>query len=103
VGAEPAVYPDVTLADAREAFDIAKVKVKNGLDPLEEKNQAELERKQTPFVADFVAEYIENHAKKHNKGWKEIERALKPSIAIRGYIRGYTEHFINKKVTTFRL
>lgn len=74
-------YPDVSLADAREAFDIAKVKLKNGVDPLAEKEQAKIERKRTPTVADFITdEYIVNFAKKHNRGWKEIERALKAEI-----------------------
>ena len=76
-------YPDVSLKDAREMFEIAKVKVKNGINPLAEKELAKLERKRTPFVADFVEEYIEVHAKKHNKGWKEIERALKAEIVPR--------------------
>jgi hypothetical protein len=72
-------------------FEIAKVKVKNGINPLAEKELAKLERKRTPFVADFVEEYIEVHAKKHNKGWKEIERALKAEIVPRWGKRKITD------------
>ena len=73
-------YPDVTLKNAREMFDIAKVKVKNGIDPLLEKDTAKTERKRTPFVADFVDDFIEKYAKEHNRGWQEIERAMKAEI-----------------------
>lgn len=73
-------YPDVSLANAREKFDVAKVKVKNGVDPLAEQDNAKIERNRTPFVADFVSEYINRYAKEHNRGWKEIERALKAEI-----------------------
>lgn len=73
-------YPDVSLATAREKFEIAKVKVKNGIDPLSEQDQAKIERDRTPFVADFVTEYVNRYAKEHNRGWKEIERALKAEV-----------------------
>lgn len=84
-------YPDVSLANARELFDIAKVKVKNGIDPLLEKDTAKAERKRTPFVADFVTDFIEKYAKEHNRGWKEIERALKSEIVPRWGKRKMTD------------
>lgn len=84
-------YPDVSLANAREKFDIAKVKVKNGVDPLAEQDSAKLERTRTPFVADFVDEYINRYAKEHNRGWKEIERALKAEIVSRWGKRKITD------------
>lgn len=73
-------YPDVSLADAREAFDIAKVKVKNGIDPLAEKQQANEERRKAPTVADLVDEYIERHAKRFKRSWQDDERLLKKEI-----------------------
>ena len=84
-------YPDVSLADAREEFDIAKVKVKNGIDPLTEKEKAKIERQRTPFVSDFVDEFIEKYAKEHNRSWKEIERALKAEIVPRWGKRKLTD------------
>ncbi|GFO68687.1 integrase [Geomonas limicola] len=84
-------YPEVSLATAREKFDIAKVKVKNGIDPLAEQDAAKLERSRTPFVADFVQEYINRYAKEHNRGWKEIERALRAEIVPRWGKRKITD------------
>lgn len=84
-------YPDVSLANARELFDIAKVKVKNGIDPLLENVTAKAERKRTPFVADFVTDFIEKYAKEHNRGWKEIERSLKSEIVPRWGKRKMTD------------
>ncbi len=73
-------YPDVSLADAREAFDIAKVKVKNGIDPLAEKQHEKEERRKTPTVADLVKDYIEKHAKKFKRSWQEDERILNKEV-----------------------
>ncbi|MBV5340142.1 MAG: integrase arm-type DNA-binding domain-containing protein [Deltaproteobacteria bacterium] len=84
-------YPDVTLETARGRFDDARKKVKNGIDPIAEKEQAEIERKKTPIISDFVTEYIENYAKIHNKGWKEIERALKANIVSKWGKRKITD------------
>jgi integrase len=69
-------YPDVSLSDAREAFDIAKVKVKNGIDPLTEKQQAKEERIKAPTIADLIDEYIDKHAKPNKRGWAEDKRIL---------------------------
>jgi integrase len=76
-------YPDVSLSSAREFFDIAKVKVKNGIDPLDEKQTAETERIRTPTIAKFIEEYIERYAKKHKRSWRDDERALKTEIEPR--------------------
>jgi integrase len=84
-------YPDVSLANAREKFDIAKVKVKNGIDPLTEQDAAKTERNRTPFVKDFVDEFVEKYAKEHNRGWQEIERALKAEIVPRWGKRKVTD------------
>ena len=84
-------YPDVSLATAREKFDIAKVKVKNGVDPLAEMENTRIERQRTPLVADFVEEYVNRYAKIHNRGWKEIERALKSEIVSRWGKRKITD------------
>ena len=73
-------YPEVSLATAREAFDVAKVKVKNGIDPMAEKDKAEHERSIAPTVEDLASEYIERHAKKFKKSWEADERLLKKEI-----------------------
>ena len=73
-------YPEVSLATAREAFDVAKVKVKNGIDPMDEKARAEQERSIAPTIEDLASEYIERHAKKFKKSWEADERLLKKEI-----------------------
>jgi integrase len=73
-------YPDVSLADAREAFDIAKVKVKNGSDPLTEKKSEKEERRKAHTVEDLVKDYIDKHAKVHKRSWQEDERILNKEV-----------------------
>jgi len=73
-------YPDVSLANAREEFDRARVKVSSGIDPLTEKQFMELDRKLTPTVAEFITEFIERYSKVKQKGWKEVERSLNANI-----------------------
>lgn len=73
-------YPDVKLVDAREKHSDDKKLLKNGKDPGAVEREKKLERKRTPFVAEFVSEFIERFAKEHNKGWKEIERALTANV-----------------------
>lgn len=89
---EAARSKGVSLAGARKLYHEAKAKVDKKIDPLAEKQSAEIERKRTPTVADFIEkEYIEKHAKKHNRGWKEIERALKAEIIPRWGKRKITD------------
>lgn len=74
-------YPDVSLATARELFDKAKVKVKNGLDPLTEKEQAADERRNAFTVDDLIKEYINKHAKPTKKLWQDDERLLNKEVS----------------------
>lgn len=73
-------YPAVSLATARELFDRAKVKVKNGLDPLAEKEQAAEARRNAFTVADLVEEYIDKHAKPSKKRWQDDKRLLDKEV-----------------------
>ena len=73
-------YPTVSLGEARKRLTAARKKLDEGKDPLGERMQNAIDRRRTPFVADFIREYIERHAKLHNKGWREIERALNANI-----------------------
>ncbi|NVN91495.1 MAG: integrase arm-type DNA-binding domain-containing protein [Desulfuromonadales bacterium] len=69
-------YPEVSLETARGKFDDARKKVKNGIDPVAEKEQAAEERRKAPTVSDLITEYIEKHAKVQKRGWKEDKRIL---------------------------
>lgn len=75
-------YPDVTLETARESFDAAKKKVKNGIDPMAEKEQAADERRKAPTVDDLITEYIEKHAKPTKRSWYEDERILNKDALV---------------------
>ncbi len=74
------IFPDVSLETARQKFEDAKKKVKNGINPKEEEeNNAEARRK-APTVADLIDDYINKHAKKFKKSWKDDERLLNKEI-----------------------
>lgn len=69
-------YPDVSLAEARKSFEAARVKMKNGIDPLAEEQNAKEERKNAFTVSDLITEYIDKHAKPTKRSWNEDERIL---------------------------
>lgn len=73
-------YPDVSLANAREAFDAARVKLANGVDPLAEKEHAAEERRKAPTVADLVKDYIDRHAKRFKRSWAKDEQILNREV-----------------------
>lgn len=73
-------YPDISLADARTRFDAARVKVKNGIDPLTEKEEQKAERSKSPTVGDLIDEYIKKHAKANKKSWREDQRCLEKEV-----------------------
>lgn len=73
-------YPEVSLADARGQFDIAKVKVKNGIDPLSEEQQTEQEHRLASTIALLAKEYIEKWAKPRKRSWEGDQRTLNVEI-----------------------
>ena len=73
-------YPDVSLETARKAFDVAKVKVANGIDPIAEKEMATQELHLSPTVATLADEYIEKWAKPNKKSWAQDKRTLDVEI-----------------------
>ena len=73
-------YPDISLADARKKFDAARVKVKNGIDPMREIEEAAEAHRRAPSVADLIDEYIKKHAMINKKSWKEDKRCLEKDV-----------------------
>ena len=73
-------YPEVTLETARTRFEDARRKVKNGIDPMAEQEEAKVARRKAPTVADLIEEYIEKHAKIHKRSWQDDERLLNKEI-----------------------
>ncbi|MBI1921945.1 MAG: site-specific integrase [Geobacter sp.] len=73
-------YPDVALETARDRFNYAKARVKNGFDPMEEKEQEADARRKAPTVADLVSDYIEQHAKRKKRSWAKDEAILNRDV-----------------------
>ena len=73
-------YPEVSLDTARGEFEDARRKVRSGIDPMAEKEEAAEERRKAPTVADLCAEYIEKWAKLRKKSWQQDQRTLDVEI-----------------------
>ena len=73
-------YPEVTLETARGKFEDARKKVKNGVDPIAEKELAAKELEEAYTVKKLCAEYIERHAKKFKRSWETDERILNHDV-----------------------
>jgi integrase len=69
-------YPEVTLEKARDKFEEARKKVRNGIDPMAEMEAEAEELRIAPSVAMLADEYIEKWAKPNKKSWKEDKRML---------------------------
>jgi len=67
---------DITLAQARAKAGILRGTIKQGSDPLVEKEKA----KQGETWADLKKKYLEEHAKPRKKTWPEDERRLRQTI-----------------------
>ncbi len=63
---------DLTLDQARERAQKQLVKVRDGTDPLEERQRAAQGR----TFGDLITSYIERHAKVHKKTWRDDEQRL---------------------------
>lgn len=73
-------YPDVSLETARLKFEEAKRQVKNGIDPMTEREQAVHARHHALTVTELCEEYIERHAKKFKRSWESDYRLLKVEV-----------------------
>jgi integrase len=73
-------YPEVTLETARRNFDAARIKVKNSIDPLAEKEEAAEARRKAPTVGELIDEYLKKHAMANKKSWREDERCLHKDV-----------------------
>lgn len=73
-------YPACTLSDARKKHREAQGKLDKGIDPLAEKELAEIERRKTPTVAELVTEYMEKHAMVHKKDWRKDKLCLENDV-----------------------
>lgn len=72
--------PGISLSEAGARYLEAANQVKNGIDPLQEKVLARLERKRTPTVKEFIETYIEDYAKLNKRSWRTDEKVLSREI-----------------------
>lgn len=74
-------YPDVSLETAKDRFDAAKKRFKNGFDPKEEQEREVTTRRNAHTVSGLIEDYIEKYAKlKKKKSWQEDERILNKDV-----------------------
>lgn len=73
-------YPAVTLEAARGKFEAVRLRVKQGFDPLEEKEQAATVRRDAHTVSDLIDDYIKKYAMLKKSSWKEDERILNKDV-----------------------
>lgn len=75
-------YPEVTLETARDRFEAAKKMVKNGIDPLDAKEEAQEQQRKALTVKQLFDDYLVRHAKlnKRESSWREDERLFKVNV-----------------------
>jgi integrase len=78
-------YPEVSLGDAREAARVHRKKVREGVDPLQERQQARvafrIERAKSKTFRDCAETYIEAH----KAGWKNAKHAKQWGATLETY------------------
>jgi integrase len=73
-------YPDITLAEAREAHRDAQTRLGRGIDPAAKAMAKREEERQAPTVAHLAQEYIEKWAKPRKRSWKTDKRILDKDV-----------------------
>jgi integrase len=73
-------FPDVSLAEAREAARIARKQARDGLDPIEARKAA---GRATPSFTRCAAEYI----RAHRRGWRNAKHGRQWVSTLKAYAR----------------
>lgn len=68
-------YPSVTLADAREAARMARAKLAQGIDPIEDARRARARLVAEIHTSMTFGEAAERYITSHEKGWKNAKHA----------------------------
>jgi hypothetical protein len=71
----PGGYPAVTLAEARDAARVARAKVRDGVDPIEERRGARSKLRAEQARALTFEQCAEKYIKAHGPGWKNAKHA----------------------------
>ena len=75
--------PDLSLEEANQRLSMAKLALKNKIDPGELKQQSLSGEKAKPLIPELVTEYLERHAKIEKKTWREDQRMLEKDVLPR--------------------
>lgn len=68
-------YPSVTLADAREAARVARAKLAQGIDPIEDGRRAKARLAAEIHACMTFGEAAKRYIASHEKGWKNAKHA----------------------------
>ena len=68
-------YPSVTLADAREAARVARAKLAQGIDPIEDARRARARLVAEIHTSMTFGEAAKRYITSHEKGWKNAKHA----------------------------
>ena len=76
-------YPDMSLQDARQAFQEARRLLAQGNNPAEQKKrtiEARKAERREPTVTDLAEEFIEKYSKPKKRSWREDSRILRKDV-----------------------
>ncbi|QBQ56226.1 tyrosine-type recombinase/integrase [Nitrosococcus wardiae] len=77
------VYPEMSLAQAREEVSQRRSLLNRGLDPAHIERTHKEEERQAPTMAQLAELYLERYAKAKKRSWREDERLLKKDVLPR--------------------
>lgn len=78
-------FPDVTLAQARDAAREARTKIKAGVDPIEEARQARSALKASQASAITFQKAAESYIKAHKDGWRNEKHTKQWTATLTAY------------------
>ncbi len=73
-------YPDVELETARDKFDAARKKVKNGIDPIEEMEEIRESKRNALTVEKLAGDYVKLYAEKFKRSWEKDQQILNRDV-----------------------
>jgi len=97
-------YPEVTLAEARDAAADARKLARTGSDPLEERkrllDQAEAEQRRQAALAVTFESVADDYIQAHKAGWKNVKHASQWVNTLQTYAHPKIGHLSPSEITT---
>ena len=92
-------YPTISLKQARDKANELRRQIANGIDPIEEKQEAFKETIYT--VGNLGKEFVEQYCKNKRKSWKEDERILNAYILKSSFHRKLAKDVRRRDIMLF--